>query len=39
MIDRIFHHAEVSTLKGSRNRRKHFLTHPLPYKRPQNTAE
>ncbi len=39
MIDRIVHHAEVVTLKGSSYRLKHAQTDSLPSTRPENTAE
>jgi DNA replication protein DnaC len=39
MIDRIVHHAEVITLKGSSYRLKHTRTDSLPSTRPENTAE
>ncbi|MDQ0850651.1 DNA replication protein DnaC [Arthrobacter sp. B3I9] len=39
VIDRIVHHAEVVTLKGSSDRLKHTGTDSLPSTRPENTAE
>ena len=39
MIDRIVHHAEVITLKGSSYRLKHTQVDALPSTRPENTAE
>jgi DNA replication protein DnaC len=39
MIDRIVHHAEVITLKGSSYRLKHTQVDSLPSTRPENTAE
>lgn len=39
MIDRIVHHAEVITLKGSSYRLKHTQTDSLPSTRPENTGE
>jgi DNA replication protein DnaC len=39
MIDRIVHHAEVVTLKGSSYRLKYVGTDSLPSTRPENTAE
>jgi DNA replication protein DnaC len=39
MIDRIIHHAEVITLKGSSYRLKYARTDSLPSTRPENTAE
>ncbi|MDQ0864944.1 IS21-like element helper ATPase IstB [Arthrobacter globiformis] len=39
MIDRIVHHAEVITLKGSSYRLKHTQADSLPSTRPENTAK
>lgn len=39
MIDRIVHHADVITLKGSSYRLKDHQIHSLPSTRPENTAE
>lgn len=39
MIDRIVHHAEVITLKGSSYRLKHTQVDSLPSTRPEKTAE
>ena len=39
MIDRIVHHAEVITLKGSSYRLKHTQVDSLPSTRPENTEE
>jgi DNA replication protein DnaC len=39
MIDRIVHHAEVLTLKGSSYRLRNTGTDSLPSTRPENTAE
>ncbi|MBE0011753.1 ATP-binding protein, partial [Arthrobacter sp. AET 35A] len=39
MIDRIVHHAEVLTLKGTSYRLKNSGLDSLPSTRPENTAE
>lgn len=39
MIDRIVHHAEVITLKGSSYRLRNHQIKSLPSTRPENTAE
>tara|TARA_R100000935_G_scaffold45436_1_gene68562 strand:- start:51 stop:269 length:219 start_codon:yes stop_codon:yes gene_type:complete len=39
MIDRIVHHAEVVTLKGSSYRLRNHQIEFLPSTRPENTAE
>ena len=39
MIDRIVHHAEVVTFKGSSYRLRNHQIESLPSTRPKNTAE